>query len=130
MVEKPVDQLGELQGAILETVWELGRATVHEVRDQLTKKRKLAYTTVLTGLQRLEKAGLLTHERQGKSHVYLATSTREQAGTTSIRRLVKNVFGGDAVLMLQHLMADEDLSEQELMDLRKMIDKKRKENRK
>jgi BlaI family penicillinase repressor len=130
MAEKPVDQLGELQGAILETVWELGRATVHEVRDQLLKKKQLAYTTVLTGLQRLEKAGLLRHERRGKSHVYLPTSTREQAGTTSIRRLIQNVFRGDSVLMLQHLMADENLSEQELKDLRKVIDKKRRENKK
>lgn len=127
---KPIDQLGKLQGAILDAVWLLGRATVHEVRDHLRKKRReLAYTTVLTALQRLEKAGLVKHQRSGKSHVYSATRTREQAGARSVQRLVKSIFGGDRLLMLQHLLADDPLSEGEMTELRKLINQKRREKK-
>ena len=128
MDRKPVDQLGKLQRAILDAVWQLGHATVHEVRDQLVKKKKkLAYTTILTALQRLEKAGLLKHRRSGKSHVFSATRTREQAGARSVQRLIKSTFGGDRLLMLQHLLADDPLSPGEMAELRKLIDQKRRE---
>ncbi|MCH7917693.1 MAG: BlaI/MecI/CopY family transcriptional regulator [Planctomycetes bacterium] len=130
MDKKPIDQLGKLQGAIMEAVWLLGQATVHEVRDHLRKKKKeLAYTTVLTALQRLEKAGLLKHRRSGKSHVYYATRTREQAGARSVQRLVKSIFGGDRLLMLQHLLADDPLSKGETAELRNLIDRKRREKK-
>lgn len=129
MAKKPVDQLGELQTAILEVVWDLEQATVHEVRDRLEPKKSLAYTTVLTALQRLEKAGLVKHRREGKSHVYLPTDSREEAGTQSVLRLIKNTFQGNTLLMLQHLMEQEVLSDDELTDLRRMIDKKRKERK-
>jgi len=129
MDKKPIDQLGELQGAILDAVWDLGRATVHDVRDTLSRKKPLAYTTVLTALQRLEKAGLIRHQRQGKSHVYLAVNSREEAGTKSVQRLIKTTFQGNTLLMLQHLMEQETLTDEELVDLRKMIDQKRKERK-
>ncbi|NQV34062.1 MAG: BlaI/MecI/CopY family transcriptional regulator [Phycisphaeraceae bacterium] len=129
MGKKAIDQLGELQAAILKAVWALERATVHEVKDQLSGTKELAYTTILTALQRLEKAGLVKHQRQGKSHVYQATNSREEAGTQSVQRLIKNVFQGNTLLMLQHLMDHENLSHEELSELRKMIDQKRKERK-
>ncbi len=125
--DKPIEQLGRLQQSILETVWELGDATVHEIHDRLSQRRPLAYTTVLTGLQRLEKAGLVRHRRRGKYHVYRATRTRQQAMTHSVRRLIASVFGGDAALTLQHLVEDESLTDKELTELQKAIDKERKE---
>ena len=57
MAKKSLDDLGELQRAVIEIVWDLGQASVHQVRRQLSRKKKLAYTTVLTAMQKLEKAG-------------------------------------------------------------------------
>ena len=81
-------------------------------------------------MQRLEKAKLLKHRREGKSHVYSATNTREQAGARSVRQLITSVFGGNTLAMLQHLMADDGLSDEELLELRKMINSKRRETKK
>ena len=83
MKGKSLDQLGELQRQVLEIIWELGRATVHQVRDQLAEDRNLAYTTILTTMQKLEKAGLLTHERRGKIYVYQPTQSRANVGAKS-----------------------------------------------
>lgn len=130
MKKQSLDDLGELQRAVIEIIWELGRANVHEVREHLASGKKLAYTTVLTTLQKLEKAGWLTHKNQGKSYVYLPTATREQAGAKSLRKFIKHVFDGDAVLMFQHLMRETNLKDDELRTLRQMIDQKRKENQK
>jgi len=130
MSRKLLDDLGQLQRAVIEVVWELGEASVHQVRERLGRKKKLAYTTVLTAMQKLEKAGWLRHRTQGKSYVYLPTRTREEAGAKSVHKFIKRVFDGDPVLMFQHLMRESSLSDTELRELRKMIDERRKERKK
>lgn len=131
MERKSMDDLGELQRAVLETVWELGQASVHEVRDRLNRgKKKLAYTTVLSALQKLEKAGWLEHRAEGKSYVYMATRTREEAGAGSVRRFLQRVFAGDAVALFQHLIRESHLSAEELKELKRALEEKeRRENK-
>jgi predicted transcriptional regulator len=80
-------------------------------------------------MQKLEKAGWLDHRAEGKSYVYFATQTREQAGAGSVRRLVKRLFDGDALAMFSHLIRTSDLSEEDLQELRKMINEKKQEIR-
>jgi BlaI family penicillinase repressor len=127
MSRKSLDDLGQLQRAVMEAVWQLGEASVHQVRDRLCRKKELAYTTILTAMQKLEKAGWLKHRAEGKSYVYLPTRTREEAGAKSALKFIKRVFDGDAVLMFQHLIRQSNLSDRELQQLRQMIDQKRKE---
>jgi len=127
MTRKSLDSLGQLQRAVIEVVWELGEANVHQVRQRLCQQKKLAYTTVLTAMQNLEKTGWLRHRKEGKSHIYLPTKTREQAGASSLRRFVKQVFDGDAMLMFQHLIRQSSLSDNDLQELHTMIDEAREE---
>lgn len=127
MKRKPLDDLGDLQRAVLEAVWELGEANVHSVRERLDRDKPLAYTTVLSAMQKLEKAGWLDHRPEGKSYVYFATQSREQAGVGSVRRLVKRIFEGDALAMFQHLIQEGGLSGNELAELKRMIEKKERE---
>ena len=126
MLDSSLDSLGELQRAVIEVVWDLGQASVHEVRDQLKRDKRPAYTTVLTALQKLEKAGWLRHRTEGKSYVYLPTNTREQAGAGSVQRFINHVFNGDPMCMFQHLLSEGDLSDRDLSELRKLIDQARK----
>ena len=129
-MDKPsLDHLGELQRAVMEVVWRRGEASVHDVLKELGRRKKLAYTTVLTVMQKLEKAGWLTHRAEGKSYIYLPTASREEAGAGSVRGFVKRVFEGDAVAMFQHLIRESELSDAELGELRAMIDERRKERR-
>jgi len=125
-----LDDLGRLQRSAMDVVWDLGEASVHQVRDRLGRKKKLAYTTVLTAMQKLEKAGWLRHRNKGKSYIYLPTRSREEAGAKSVRKFMKHVFDGDALLMFQHLMRESNLNDLELQELRKLVDKKRKERKK
>lgn len=127
MSKKSLETLGELQRAVLEIIWHLGQASVHQVREHLNLQKKLAYTTVLTALQKLEKAGWLKHRAEGKSYIYYPTRSREEAGARSVRRFMKQVFDGDAVSLFQHLIQETDLTDEELNQLREMIEHKRKE---
>lgn len=124
-----LNDLGELQRAVLEIVWDLGEARVHDILGQLGHRRKLAYTTVLTVMQKLEKAGWLAHRSEGKSYIYMPTRSREEAGAGSVRQFLKRVFEGDAVAMFQHLIRESDLNDEELRELRRMVENKRKERK-
>ncbi len=128
MSRKSLESLGQLQRMVIEVVWELGEATVHQVRDRLSRRKKPAYTTVLTAMQKLERAGWLRHRSQGKSYIYMPTRTRQEADASSLKRFVKKAFDGDAMLIFQHLIRQSNLTDEELRQLRKMIDQARKDS--
>ncbi len=98
MSEQPLDQLGELQRAVMEAVWQLGQASVRQVWKQLSRKKEMAYTTVLTAMQRLEQAGWLRHHMDGKKNIYQPTRTREQAGVKSVQGLIQAHVRGQRLL--------------------------------
>ena len=126
MKRKSIDDLGKLQNSVMETVWSLGEATTRQVWEQLNRKRPLAYTSVLSIMQRLEKAGWLSHRVVGRTYVYEATLSREQEGRRSLKDFIQKVFQGDSQVVFQHLIEDETFSEKDLLALRQLIDQKRK----
>ena len=128
MPRKSLDELGHLQTAIMEALWELGEATVQQVLDQLSRKKKLAYTTVLSALQKLEKAGWVKHDKEGRTYVYRPKHSRGEEGQRSVRKLLKRVFAGDPLSLFQHLLDDQNLSPKELAEFTKLINQRRKES--
>jgi BlaI family penicillinase repressor len=126
MRRKSIDDLGKLQNSVMEAVWSLGEATTRQVWEQLNRRRPLAYTSVLSIMQRLEKTGWLSHRVEGRTYVYEATLSREQEGRRSLKDFIQKVFHGDSQVVFQHLIEDEALGEQDLLALRRMIDQKRK----
>ena len=65
-----LDFRGDLQTEVMAAVWKLGEATVEDVRAERPKRRRSAYTTVQTVLNRLVDRGLLLRERRGRAFVY------------------------------------------------------------
>ena len=129
MAKRSLDDLGDLQSAVMNAVWDLGEATVVQVRDRLAADKELAYTTVLSVLQKLEKAGWLKHRTDGRSYVYLPKRSRDDAGKSALRQFTERLFGGDPLVVFEHLLDDDRLTAAELAELRKMLERRRKELR-
>jgi predicted transcriptional regulator len=104
---------------VMAVLWELGSATVAEVREHL--EDDLAYTTVLTVLRTLEEKGYVTHQEEGKAHRYSPLVERNEAGRSALSRILDKVFGGSTELLLTQLVSDQKLSPQELARLRKVM---------
>ena len=66
--------LGHLEREVMEVVWQTPRVNVRDVRSRLG--RPIAYTTVMTTLDRLFKKGLLSRARDGRAFVYTASYSR------------------------------------------------------
>ncbi len=70
--------LGELQTAVMETLWREPDLTVTEVEQRLLKTREIAHTTVQTILDRMHGKGLLNREKKGKAFVYAPRFSKEE----------------------------------------------------
>lgn len=70
--------LGELEGVVLETLWQRGELSTPDVYAEVGVPRRLAYTTILTVLQRLTTKQLVVRKRVGRSHVYSPAMSREE----------------------------------------------------
>jgi predicted transcriptional regulator len=127
MTGKQLDELGALQQAVMEALWSLGEATVERVRQVLPGRRRPAYTTVLSVLQKLEKSGWVSHRAEGRAYVYAAARSRPQASSNALWKFVDGVFRGDPLLLFEHLIGDDRLDDDTLTRLRRMIDARRKE---
>jgi len=68
--------LGSLERQVMDIVWQPGDFTVREVQSRLG--RPVAYTTVMTTLDRLFKKGLVTRTRAGRAFVYTAAQSRQE----------------------------------------------------
>ena len=103
------DLLGPLESVVMERVWKQGPLTVREVMDELGRTRGLAYTTVMTVMVRLHAKGLLARERNGKTYLYRAVSTRDEHRALLSRALARGLVSqfGDAALAALSAELDE-----------------------
>jgi predicted transcriptional regulator len=88
----------------LKALWQLGRGSVRDVLE-LVKNRKLAYTTVMTLLDRLEKRGGVTRQKQGRAFIYEPKLTREALRQFAVKDLVDGFFDGSEEALLEYLSA-------------------------
>lgn len=70
--------LGELESEVIRVIWDRPGSSAGDVRKALSAERQLAYTTVITVLDRLHKKGLLKRRKEGKAFQYTACLTREE----------------------------------------------------
>ncbi|GAB1818221.1 BlaI/MecI/CopY family transcriptional regulator [Herbidospora sp. RD11066] len=70
--------LGELEATIMDRMWSYRRpALVREVLDDLRREREIAYTTVMTVMDKLHTKGLLRRRLDGRAYVYEAVTSKE-----------------------------------------------------
>ncbi len=74
-----VNRLGDLERAVMDHLWDTGGPqTVRQVHDALCTRRELAYTTVMTVLQRLARKGLVAQIRDDRAHRYAPVNGRDE----------------------------------------------------
>jgi len=72
----------------LTTLWALGKGNVKDVRQAISGTRPLAYTTVMTVLDRLARKGVVSRVKVGRAHVYVPEVSREAIRRMALREFV------------------------------------------
>lgn len=116
---------------ILEVLWENGPSTVRFVNEQMERKgRNVAYTTTLKMMQIMSEKGLLSREMTGRTHIYSPLIQAHIIRSALIDRLVNSVFGGSATRMVLQALGNHKATEEELQEIRRLIDELEKNRKK
>ncbi len=93
----PRSNLGDLERSVMETLWDAGDdwLTVRDVHDRLSAGRDLAYTTVMTVLDRMTRKQIVEREREGRAWRYRPTQSRGQM-TAEVMRQALGEFAEEA----------------------------------
>lgn len=103
-----VTSLGELERAVMDVLWSSpAPRSVREVHEQL-RDRDLAYTTVMTVLDRLAKKHLVTREREGRMWRYAAASSREELTAAAMHESLRAVDADDRAATMLHFLDTAD----------------------
>jgi predicted transcriptional regulator len=120
-----MSDLGPLERNVLEQVWRAGReVTVREVVAALPEP--LAYTTILTTLDRLHRKGLVARRKEGRAFRYTPSTSREQFTAGLVRRWLDRLIGRGPVRPLLASLVDA-LEEHEaglLPELQRLVEEK------
>lgn len=121
-MKKSLTPLGETEMEVLHHVWELGEATVKDVRKRILKNREVAYTTIMTVMKNLTEKGYLKYRKDGVTYVYSPAQEPESVRSNLIKDLISKVFKGSPKELVQTLVNSEDLTEKDLTEIKSMID--------
>ncbi len=91
---KPGDIPPPLELHCLRVLWDMKEGTVKDVRSAIAGSRQLAYTTVMTVLDRLVKKGGLERRKSGRSFTYVPLLSREALRKLAVQEVVDSFFGG------------------------------------
>ena len=111
----PKKGLTQLELKVMQVIWKNGSCTVSTVQEQL--KPPLAYTTVQTMLNILERKGKLRRELEGRAYVYSARVSEERALGQSLRDLIDRMFGGSSEELVMSLLKSRQIDARRLAQL-------------
>lgn len=123
-------QISDAEWEVMNVLWESSPRAATEVADELCERMRWHPKTVKTLLGRLVKKGALRFREEGNRYLYTPAFPRDRFVAVESRSFVDRVFGGKATPALVHMVETMDLSDEDLRELRSILDRKRKEESK
>lgn len=125
MAKKKRLQPTELELLILQVLWDDAPLPVRDIRAVLAKGgRDLAHTSVITVLNIMVDKGFLKRQKEGNAFLFSPRVDRDQISSSMTRSLIDRLFGGSSAAVVQHLLETDDLDANELVEIRKLINRK------
>jgi BlaI family transcriptional regulator, penicillinase repressor len=112
---------------VLQLLWDQGPSTVRSVMEALTRRRRRAYTSVMSLLGVMTDKGLLKRRLKGRAFLYEARVAREKTVGQMLRDLLGRAFDGSAASLVARLLDESSPSPQELAEIRDTIEQFRQD---
>ncbi len=116
-----MEELTRTEERIMQTFWQLGTAFVKDIIENIDEDPKPPYNTISSVVRILEKKGYLGYKAYGKTHEYFPIITKGEYAKQSFKKVLNNYFDNSATSLMSFLVKEEQLSEEELEALRKII---------
>ena len=121
MARSKSEQLTPLELEIMNVLWETGPANVQTVQQKLN--RDLAYTTVQTMLNILQKKGKAKRTLKDRAYFYKPAVSQKQVVSKQVTDVIDRLFGGSAESLVMSLLETKHLTPAKLSRLQKLVEK-------
>jgi len=122
----PEQPLTPLELEIMNILWETGPANVLTVQSRI-QGRELAYTTVQTMLNVLDRKGKVKRKLKDRAFVYRPVLSRQKAVTQAVADMLDRFFGGSADSLIMNLVETRHLTPEKLGQIQKLLERPREE---
>lgn len=121
----------ELELEILKILWEESPLPVREVRERLESQadRQLTHSSVITMLNIMVRKGFLRRQKDGKAFLFAPKTAKEHVTGGIVGDLLAKVFDGSPQALVLNLLETAELDSDELAEIRRLINRKAKEQR-
>ncbi len=119
-------ELTEAEWAIMKVVWEKEPCAAGTVQEILQQSRNWAYSTVKGAMDRMAEKGFLKISKIRNLQLFSSTINKEQAQKGEFKKMLKRAFDDALTPMMQFLLENEDISKNDLKQIRTMIEQAEK----
>lgn len=119
-------RLGKVQLQIMQVLWDKRTATAREITDAINATEPIAHSTVQTMLRVLEDKQSVRHKQDGRTFVFFPMVKERDFKQIATQNLVEGLFGGRVSNLVAHLLSVENVSKEELGEIRKLIQRQSK----
>lgn len=120
MGKREKEKLTGLELQIMQVIWKLGPSNVSAVQEGL--EQRLAYTTVQTMLNILQKKGKLRRKLKGRAFEYSAIVTEAKASSHAVSDLVDRMFGGSSEELVMSLIKSKQIDAKKIAELSRRVE--------
>jgi predicted transcriptional regulator len=113
--------LTENELEVMKILWAESPLKVSDILNQISRKPKPAYTSVLTLIQAMEKKGYIRHLKDGKAFSYSPTLQQGKFLSNEVKRIAKRLFDSTPGALILNLVKQEHLSADEIAELKKLL---------
>jgi BlaI family transcriptional regulator, penicillinase repressor len=119
--------LGSVQLRIMRVLWDDGEATARRITDALSQTSPIAHSTVQTLLRKLENKRAVAHERRERTFIFRPLVAESEVTRSAAQDILTRVFQGSISGLVAHLLESDDVTPEEMKELRALVDAKSKE---
>lgn len=119
-------QISDAEFEVMDVIWKYAPISTNEITDRLTRTKDWNPKTIYTMLSRLEKKGVIVHEKESRVFVYTPCVRKEQYIEAESRTLADRFFDGAMNRMVVSFLEQKELSSEDLDELQRILDRKRK----
>ena len=125
-MKRALKPLGELEQEIMTVIWTSQCATVRCVYDHLVQQRDIAYTTVMTTMDRLSKKGILQRSKVGKAYEYRPVQSEAELCLSTTKSMIDMLVRryGDLAIA-QFVDTVEQIDAKKFAELKRLVNQHR-----
>lgn len=123
---KKLPQISDAEFEVMTVIWGHAPVSTNDIVEKLSKYTAWSPKTIQTMLSRLEKKGVITHEKESRVFVYSPLIDKEAYLNAAGNTFVNRFFDGVCSRMVVRYLSQSELTDEDINDLQAILDKKRK----